>query len=74
MTATLVTGANKGLGFETARQLAAAGHKVWIGARDQTRGQRAADAAFDRKRPSVVENGASPRLGRTVFPGGVSSR
>jgi NAD(P)-dependent dehydrogenase (short-subunit alcohol dehydrogenase family) len=44
MTTTLITGANKGLGFEAARQLAAAGHDVWIGARDQTRGQQAADA------------------------------
>jgi NAD(P)-dependent dehydrogenase (short-subunit alcohol dehydrogenase family) len=43
-TTTLITGANKGLGFETARQLLAAGHQVWIGARDQTRGQQAADA------------------------------
>jgi NAD(P)-dependent dehydrogenase (short-subunit alcohol dehydrogenase family) len=43
MTTTLITGANKGLGFETARQLIAAGHQVWIGARDPGRGQRAAD-------------------------------
>ena len=43
MTTTLITGANKGLGFEAARQLAAAGHKVWIGARDEARGQQAAD-------------------------------
>jgi NAD(P)-dependent dehydrogenase (short-subunit alcohol dehydrogenase family) len=44
MTTTLITGANKGLGFEAARQLAAAGHRVWIGARDHARGQQAADA------------------------------
>lgn len=42
MTVTLITGANKGLGFETARQLIAAGHQVWIGARDPSRGERAA--------------------------------
>ena len=42
MTISLVTGANKGLGFETARQLIAAGHQVWIGARDEDRGEQAA--------------------------------
>ncbi len=44
MTTTLITGANKGLGFETARQLAAAGHHVWIAARNPARGHQAADA------------------------------
>lgn len=43
-TATLVTGANKGIGFETARQLIAAGHHVWLGCRDRARGERAAAA------------------------------
>jgi NAD(P)-dependent dehydrogenase (short-subunit alcohol dehydrogenase family) len=44
MTTTLITGANRGLGFEVARRLAAAGHQVWIGARDHGRGQQSADA------------------------------
>lgn len=44
MTTTLITGSNKGLGHETARRLIAAGHTVWMGARDTTLGQKAADA------------------------------
>ena len=39
MTTTLITGANKGLGYETARRLVAAGHTVFIGARNPDLGQ-----------------------------------
>ncbi|WP_336031679.1 SDR family NAD(P)-dependent oxidoreductase [Geodermatophilus sp. FMUSA9-8] len=43
MTTTLITGANKGIGYETARRLVGAGHDVWVGARDAERGRAAAD-------------------------------
>lgn len=38
----LVTGANKGIGREIARQLGKLGYTVWLGARDVERGEKAA--------------------------------
>jgi NAD(P)-dependent dehydrogenase (short-subunit alcohol dehydrogenase family) len=40
----LITGANKGIGFEAARQIGRQGPTVLIGARDQARGEAAAAA------------------------------
>jgi NAD(P)-dependent dehydrogenase (short-subunit alcohol dehydrogenase family) len=42
MTTTLITGANKGLGFEAARRLLGDGYDVWVAARDAERGRAAA--------------------------------
>ncbi|MFD3485356.1 SDR family NAD(P)-dependent oxidoreductase [Streptomyces sp. NPDC058665] len=53
MTTTLITGANKGLGFETARRLVAAGHTVYLGSRDPERGRRAAELLG--ARPVVID-------------------
>jgi NAD(P)-dependent dehydrogenase (short-subunit alcohol dehydrogenase family) len=43
MTITLITGGNKGLGYESARRLVEVGHRVYLAARDESRGQAAAD-------------------------------
>jgi len=43
MRTVLITGANKGIGFETARQLAQLGNFVYLGSRDLLSGQKAAD-------------------------------
>jgi NAD(P)-dependent dehydrogenase (short-subunit alcohol dehydrogenase family) len=42
LTTTLITGANKGLGYRTAQRLIAAGHDVWLTARDPESGRQAA--------------------------------
>ncbi|GLY38287.1 short-chain dehydrogenase [Amycolatopsis sp. NBRC 101858] len=49
----LVTGANRGLGFETARQLAAAGFDLYLAARDE--GKAASAAAELGVRPLVLD-------------------
>ena len=65
----LITGANKGIGREIARQLGARGAVVLIGARDETRGEEAASAlraegidahwvALDVTSPATIEAAA----------------
>ena len=38
----LITGANKSIGYETARRLGALGYRIWLGSRDAARGDAAA--------------------------------
>ncbi len=38
----LITGANRSIGFETARQLASAGYHIFLGSRDRAKGEAAA--------------------------------
>lgn len=40
----LIIGANKRIGFETARQLGRLRYRIWLGCRDASRGQRAAES------------------------------
>ena len=61
MTVTLITGANKGLGYETARQLIKHGHTVYIGARDVERGEAAASELGGRFVQLDVTDDASVR-------------
>ena len=71
----LITGANRGLGFETARQLGRSGVKTFIGARDPAKGEQAADelrgegldsesVEIDVTSPSSIEAAARRIAGR----------
>jgi len=54
MTITLITGANRGLGRETARRLIGTGHTVYVGARDERLGEKAAAELGGRPLPLDV--------------------
>jgi NAD(P)-dependent dehydrogenase (short-subunit alcohol dehydrogenase family) len=64
---TFITGANKGLGYETARRLIELGQTVIIGARDAGRGQAAADRLGARFVPiDVTDDGSVKRAAADI--------
>jgi NAD(P)-dependent dehydrogenase (short-subunit alcohol dehydrogenase family) len=67
MTTTLITGANKGLGRETARRLLADGHDVWLAARDPERGKTTARELGARFVPLDVTDDASVNAAADVL-------
>lgn len=64
-----ISGANRGIGFETAKQLAALGITVIIGARDQAKGAAAAAQlqALGYAAQSVYYDAALPETAQAVF-------
>ncbi|SFD85684.1 NAD(P)-dependent dehydrogenase, short-chain alcohol dehydrogenase family [Actinopolyspora alba] len=71
MTTTLITGANKGLGFETARRLVEAGHTVYLGSRDGERGRLAAERLGARSLVlDVTDDESVAAAAKTVEAGG----
>ncbi|UFH56367.1 SDR family oxidoreductase [Spirosoma sp. KNUC1025] len=59
MKTVLITGANKSIGFETARQLLQQGYYVYLGSRDSQKGQQAVDQlkqeGFDNVEPITID-------------------
>ena len=83
----LITGANKGIGLETARQLGKLGATILLGARDLAKGEQAAEVepfdqelmdAFKTLRRKLSrwsqDNGASLRNAKPLVPAGFATR
>jgi NAD(P)-dependent dehydrogenase (short-subunit alcohol dehydrogenase family) len=71
MTKTVITGANKGLGYQTAWRLLAEGHEVWVAARDPRRGAEAAHRLGARfVQLDVTDDGSVTAAAEVVAKGG----
>ncbi|GIJ51878.1 short-chain dehydrogenase [Virgisporangium aliadipatigenens] len=70
MTTTLITGANKGLGQETARRLRHLGHTVWVAGRDPGRVRAAAERLDARPLVLDVTDDASVAAAAAVVEAG----
>jgi nucleoside-diphosphate-sugar epimerase len=68
MTITLITGANKGLGYETARRLVDLGHTVLAGARDPQRGAEAARELSHHRGTQTVTEGTDAIVHLATLP------
>ncbi|MVM34112.1 SDR family NAD(P)-dependent oxidoreductase [Spirosoma sp. HMF4905] len=59
MKTVLITGANKSIGFETARQLLQKGYYIYLGSRDEQKGKQAVDQlkseGFDKVEPITID-------------------
>jgi NAD(P)-dependent dehydrogenase (short-subunit alcohol dehydrogenase family) len=71
---TLITGANKGLGRETARRLLADGHEVWLAARDASLGRAAAEELRARLVQLDVTDEHSVAAAATLVAGATGGR
>jgi NAD(P)-dependent dehydrogenase (short-subunit alcohol dehydrogenase family) len=71
---TLITGANKGLGRETARRLLAEGHDVWLAARDTALGEAAAEELGARFVPLDVTDDDSVAAATAVVAAATGGR
>ena len=61
-----VTGANKGIGFEVARQLAREGVHVFLGARDEKAGEAAAERLRAEGARTKRDNGSTMIVGKAM--------
>ena len=79
MKTVLITGANKSIGFETARQLLQQGYYVYLGCRDLEKGEQAVaqlkSEGLDQVEPIVIDvnNSDSVKAARAVLEGKVTS-
>jgi NAD(P)-dependent dehydrogenase (short-subunit alcohol dehydrogenase family) len=66
MKTALITGANKSIGFETAKQLAKAGYYIYLGCRDKAKGEEAVNQlkaeGFNNVEPIVIDISSAPSV------------